>query len=338
MDPTDHPSIQPTSVPTTDPTTEPTRDPTNDPSVHPTVNPTNNPTMEPTIDPTNDPTTNPTKNPTFIPTQSTMNPSQYTNAPSSKPTVFESITISTSTMDTAVSSLSISAGLVGLIVVVSIFDFAVIVGVGYYISKYLVLRTKDPGNASVKAIFKEFSILEWIVLILEIFDIVTDLSFGASLIVSDNNEHLAGLGWVSLLFAAVGISVSFFKYITYRKLIGHQVNGLRKELKECEDETKRTEIVQEIRVRTMDMDVLSLMNGCIEDIPQTLIVLVAISGTKWGVISVLSITMSITSFLLKLSQVIGSKCGCKDTETEQQMKTEMMSNTVKVETVQSDRN
>ncbi len=69
--------------------------------------------------------------------------------------------------------------------------------------------------------------------------------------------------------------------------------------------------MQEIRIRKMDISILSLLNSSIEDIPQTLIVLIYLRF-GFDLISITSLSMSIFSFLFKIQIVIMNKCGCND--------------------------
>eukprot|EP01084_Bolivina_argentea_P178491 308538_1 len=260
----------------------------------------------------------PTLSPTFSPVPSIITTGTPTATTTKTTATATTITIKDSAEISSSSTVKISDALMAIIIIFTLFDIILIIGCVYYILNHLVSRTKNPGNSTLLESLKHFSILAYIGIVLEIIDIITDYIFGLSLIVGKTtNDRLAVLGWLSLMFAIFGLSVFFFKYITYKKIFGYQVVELKQQLKNLTDDTNETvnqrdEIIEEIRYRTMDIDVLSLLNGCIEDIPQTLIVLIVVSNKQWETISVLSISLSMASFILKLSQIIGTKYGCKD--------------------------
>ena len=144
---------------------------------------------------------------------------------------------------------------------------------------------------------------------MEIFDVVTDFIFGISLILpNQEGNFLFLLGWTSMIFTVFGVIGAFCKYMAYRKLIAYQVEMLK--------EQRNNTSAEEIRVRIMDIDVLSLMICCVEDVPQTAIVLIATSGNTWTAASILTIILSIFSFLLKMAQIIAAKAGCKDNHND----------------------
>merc|ERR1712228_680866 len=80
------------------------------------------------------------------------------------------------------------------------------------------------------------------------------------------------------------------------------------------DATTKNTIMEKIRVRVADMDILNFLNACIEDIPQIILVLMVnyVSDNDLTTASVLTLTVSVTSCLLKIGQIIVAKCGCKD--------------------------
>eukprot|EP01084_Bolivina_argentea_P105638 189189_1 len=61
----------------------------------------------------------------------------------------------------------------------------------------------------------------------------------------------------------------------------------------------------------MDISILSLLNSSIEDIPQTLIVLLYLRF-GFDYISITCLSMSILSFVLKIQIVLMNKFGCND--------------------------
>ena len=259
--------------PTIDPTMDPTIDPTIDPTTEPTVDPTKS-TIDPSINPTMEPTKNPTNNSVFW----------YLQIPGS--TIFV------------------------VVIVVLCGDIILIFMCLVYIVIKLLPRSKKPGNATYKNTVREFGIMQCIGIVVELFDMITDYLYAASLIVDDDSSFNS-LGWISLSFAILGLCIFLIKYSTYRKLIASQVKQLKQELNMCHND-KNDEIVKEIRYRTMDINIISLLNGTIEDVPQTLIVLIATSDIKWNYISISSIAFSMISFTLKLSKVIVTSLGCDD--------------------------
>eukprot|EP01083_Nonionella_stella_P302901 1046187_1 len=141
----------------------------------------------------------------------------------------------------------------------------------YYVATKLPMRSRNAkmvGNASLCAAIKRLEVVDHMIVVLDIFDIVTDYLYAASLIIS-NNSYLIVLGWMSLMFSICGLAVTFSKYAAFRKLIAFQVNVLTKEAAEAKTQTKRDDMMNEIRMRLMDMNILSLLNGTVEDIPQT---------------------------------------------------------------------
>eukprot|EP01084_Bolivina_argentea_P257340 433549_1 len=335
--PTTNPTIEPTTNPIFDPTVNPTTIPSNQPTYYPTTYyPTYNPTIEPatnpTIYPTNHPTYYPTYNPTTIPSNQPTNDPTY--APTGLPTHDPTVTVIPTTQPTidptygstyitteqqisdSISSIQTNSLLFSIMAILGCMDLILIIFCLVYIMKKLRLRSEKPGNVSYIDAIKEFGILQYIQIITEIFDITTDYLYAASLIVTDDNDLII-LGWLSLLFSISGLSIFFFKYSTYRKLIALQVKTLRDKLRTCSDDDKRDIIIKEIRHRTMDITIISLLNGCIEDVPQTIIILIATSNIKWNYVSILTISFSIISFTSKLSNVIVTKLGCMDEPTTQ---------------------
>ncbi len=152
--------------------------------------------------------------------------------------------------------------------------------------------------------------MDYFGIIFQLFDIVTDYVFATGLIVSSSTELLTHtLGWISLFIGILGTVAFLSKYMLLKKLSGIQIKKYRHKLKETNDVNKRNKIMQEIRIRKMDISVLSLLNSSIEDIPQTLIVLIYLRF-GFDYISITSLSMSIFSFLLKIQIVLMNKCGC----------------------------
>eukprot|EP01084_Bolivina_argentea_P257339 433548_1 len=309
INPTIHPTIYPSKIPTYEPTYEPTYNPTNEPTYEPTYNPTYEPTYEPSYNPTYEPTYEPTYYPTVFPTE------MPSFIPSSDPTY---ITTEQQKSD-SVPIIQTNSFLFSIVMVVGSIDLILTIFCLVYIVMKVRLRSVKPGNASIIDTIKEFGIIQYMQIVSEIFDIATDYFYAASLIVTPTDDNYAAslilLGWLSLLFSISGLSIFFFKYSTYRKLIAKQAKTLKNQLNACKNDNERDAITQEIRYRTMDITIISLLNGCIEDVPQTLIILIATSNIKWNYISILTISFSIISFTSKLSNVIVTKFGCMDEPT-----------------------
>eukprot|EP01083_Nonionella_stella_P267819 904962_1 len=171
-------------------------------------------------------------------------------------------------------------------------------------------RTRKRGNATyiqtIKCLLHSFPNVFGICV--EMCDMATDFLLAASLIIHNN-----GLGWISLMFAGCGFFIFVFKYSEYRKLIAGQATELRKELKNhYHDEEEMDTIISDISDREMDIHMLSLLNGCCEDVPQTLIVLIVNQNIAWNYLSILTITLSMVSFILKLCTVVATQFRCCD--------------------------
>eukprot|EP01084_Bolivina_argentea_P300955 519059_1 len=179
----------------------------------------------------------------------------------------------------------------------------------YYICSKLLSRTKQPGNASYWQTIKTFNVFCYVGIVLEICDMSTDYLFASSLIISENN-YFNKLGWASLIFSVCGVSVFFFKYGSYRKLIAFQVKNLKEKAKSGDADI--LDIILQISFREMDIHIVSLFNGCVEDIPQMIIILIVNQNIEWNYISILTIALSMISFTLRLSTVVATKLGCCD--------------------------
>eukprot|EP01083_Nonionella_stella_P078945 216323_1 len=316
--PTAHPTIT-TASPTmhTNPPSKlsdlPTSIPTNVPSAIPTYSPSAIPTDSPSAIPTDSPSAIPTDSHSVISTYShaiittssvrstiTNSEEQEPNAGSDEPPTSQTLSLDTH------STLFI------LLISVSTVDVVLITICLYYIVTKLSKRSKTPGNASYMDTLKSFKAVHYIGIVVDLFDIVTDYLFAASLIVGDNASDLILCGWVSLCFAIIGLATCLFKYGTFRKLIALQATQLKKNLESCPNEERKDEIIKQIRYREMDINVISLLNGCIEDLPQTMIVLITTSSVAWSYISVLTISLSMLSFTLKIYKIIATKLGCED--------------------------
>eukprot|EP01083_Nonionella_stella_P029642 81545_1 len=337
------PSFVPTQTPTLFPSTHPaTTQPTNQPSSvstspssfpsnHPasvsnpaTAGPASNPsftTPAPTIGPTLQPTygtSTPTGNPSYTvpPTKSphSVSPTENTASTSSALKDFTSTyTPPTQERDTSDSiSLDPSKPLFYVLVVVSLCATGLSIACIVYllcISK-ISERTKQLGTGTIKGTLKEYGIFEKISLLIEVFDATTDYLFALDLITSTDTV----LGWISLLAAIVGCVIFYIKFFLSKKLIGFQTVRLRKEfVKRGTDESERIALMNGIRQRRMDIAMVGLLISCFEDCPQTIIViLVVTSDIGWSAFSLLSLTLSILSFLIKISQVGMYKYGCSD--------------------------
>eukprot|EP01083_Nonionella_stella_P022797 63029_1 len=267
-------------------------------------------TLSPTPSPTSSPTTT-TASPTLSPTSS---PTATTASPTLSPT--RNTTSSSTLSPTAATHLKQGSTLYYTVVVIGVIDTTLV----FLCLIYIVIKTRAHlraqrrGNATsiqtIKSIVHNLSHV--IGIVLEIFDMSTDYLFAASLIV-DVNDWFNSLGWISLGFAVCGLSIFFFKYSAYRTLIAGQAADLRKKLKnECLETDESNEIISEISDREMDIRIISLLNGCCEDVPQTMIVIIVNQNRAWNYISILTITLSMASFILKLSTVIATQCRCYD--------------------------
>ena len=113
--------------------------------------------------------------------------------------------------------------------------------------------------------------------------------------------------------AIIGLVLFGMKISLTQKLFGHQVSNLLQDLSDAKNEEDKAQIVEQIRQRTVDMDVVSLLIACCEDVPQILVVVIMINGNaKWNAISVLNLSVAVVSFSWKLLQVPSAKLGCKD--------------------------
>eukprot|EP01084_Bolivina_argentea_P027015 50209_1 len=213
----------------------------------------------------------------------------------------------------AETKISVNSDLIITLIVLGIIDAVIFVCCMYYIFTKLATRSKEPNNASWMDAFKEFRFMEYAGIIIESCDIFTDYVFASDLIISNHNRIL---GWMSLLIAILGVILFFSKYLLLKKILGVQVKRYRKQLKETNDRDERDSIMQEIRKRKIDIDVMSLLNASIEDIPQTMIVLIVLHNVGFSYISIASISMSILSFLLKLFGILMTKFGCNDVDDD----------------------
>eukprot|EP01084_Bolivina_argentea_P292548 502967_1 len=288
------------------PTVAPTSTPTPSPS-HPTMKPTLSPTCSPTNiseSPSNTPSNIPTFSPSFTPTLF------FTSQSTSIKELFSSMSPSIE-LSKAV-FVRINGAFMVIIILICILDFTLLVFAVHYIIVKLPFRSTQPGNATYCEAIQRFTVLNYIEICIELTDMGTDYFFASSLIIMDNGNNFFVLGWISLIFAIFGLFVFFFKYNTYRKLIAFQTSNLIQELNTCTVDSRIKEIIEGIRYREMDINMLSLLNGLVEDVPQAMIILVLISNQPWDHLSVLSITFSIISFVLKMAKAIATKFGCTD--------------------------
>eukprot|EP01084_Bolivina_argentea_P276790 472371_1 len=211
-----------------------------------------------------------------------------------------------------------------IIIVLSVTDLFIIIFCIYYIATKLRYRAQEPYNTSWLVAMKQFGVMEYVGIILELIDIVTDWILATNLIIYPKyDSSFKVLGWVSLIFAVCGVAVFICKYFLLKKILGVQIKKYKAQLKQPNDDEKRKQIMKEIRIRKTDIDVMSLLNGSIEDIPQTLIATIILSNFGVDYRSVASISMSILSFLMKLIAIIMTKCGCKDESDVVEMQIKM---------------
>eukprot|EP01084_Bolivina_argentea_P013105 24543_1 len=196
-------------------------------------------------------------------------------------------------------------------------DFMVFLLCMCYIFTGLRKRAKEPVNASWCVAIKEFRFIQYIGIILELFDITTDYVFASDLIVAKSDDTLLViLGWISLVIAILGVILFLCKYSLLKKLLGVQIKRYKEELKQTQNNNnhERNLIMRQIRIRKIDIDVLSLLNSSVEDLPQTMIILIYLNNFGFTYISVVSISISILSFMLKLFSIIMTSFGCNDVE------------------------
>eukprot|EP01084_Bolivina_argentea_P094354 169620_1 len=283
--------------------------------------------MNPTINPTNIPTnpskttshpTNPSIYPTFDPT---IGPSHPTVNPTISSTI-ESTIISLSTTqdenEQLQTTLHISKSLLSLVIVIGMLvGIIIIICIIYlvFISK-ITERTKQIGTATVLETLNEFSWIERLSLGIEVIDIITDYLYGVDLI----THNLASLGWISLFAAGVGCVIFYIKFFLAKKLIGFQSVQLKAEFKQNVDNAEKCLLLMnQLRQRKMDIYMISLLIACFEDCPQSIIVVIVVtSDIGWSSLSVLTMSLAIMSFGIKICQVMMSKCGCKDPEVDGQ--------------------
>eukprot|EP01083_Nonionella_stella_P083941 232190_1 len=177
----------------------------------------------------------------------------------------------------------------------------------------MVQRVSLPGN---QGFFKTLRILGFcgcLPFIFTITDIGSDYLYAVKLI-TETNEDIRMLGWISLFAAIVGLILFGLKVFLLRKLIGYQVYNYKKELKTLSPQSpKAKEIMSQIRKRSIDIDTIGLLISCLEDVPQGVIVVTVIhSNYEWDMISILNFALSVSSFLWGFVQVMASKVGCKD--------------------------
>eukprot|EP01083_Nonionella_stella_P317723 1158199_1 len=159
-----------------------------------------------------------TSNPTGDPTQPSGNPSAFPSVnPSVNPSYYSIISsteeVPNSNKDKA---LRISSSLWSLIAVLSIFDGVILIGCLVYIYLKLLERTKLPGNSSWSQALRQFDKMNYIGVVLELGDLVTDYIFAADLIL--NGVRTATLGWISLMLSVFGLIMFYTKYILMKKL------------------------------------------------------------------------------------------------------------------------
>jgi len=196
-------------------------------------------------------------------------------------------------------------------------------------------RTREHGTASIIETFKAIGIAECVGLLFELSDMASDYLFATTLITADNASH-AQLGWISLVSAALGFILSMLKFKMTQKFLGHQVVALKEalsrlsrpdhDLKRQDVKNAENRLVQQIRTRYVDLDVIALVISCVEDVPQAMIVVMMVAATSiWTKVSILTLTLSMISFFWKLAQVFAGTCGCKDPSGLARVKYSIMS-------------
>eukprot|EP01084_Bolivina_argentea_P274482 467882_1 len=275
----------------------------------PTTEPLFNPTFNPTRwHPTFNPTSNiPSKSPTALSLSTTP-----TKAPSKSP-IINIKTDEQSQIDVVVVKGSL---LFYIILIVGICAGLIsILSIGYMIVSKLCERTQKPGAASWPQTFKQLSCMEKLSLLIEAVDMITDFFFSGDLIANHGNtSNVVILGWISLLSGIAGFLGFIVKMHMMRKLIGWQVPNLIKDLRRPSiTNSKQQKAINKMRQCRIDIDVITLLMACLEDCPQTVIVILIVSSSiGWSSISLANVTVSVISFCMKLLQIVLTKYGCKD--------------------------
>eukprot|EP01084_Bolivina_argentea_P048177 88775_1 len=303
-------------------------------TVSPTFSPTLVPTFSPSLSPTFSPTLSPTVSPSQTPSQHPINsvtlrvtPSPRASSPvlttnviaveSSNLTVFHD-TANDNTKQILMSTWQ--SYWLFIVLFLSIDALIFIVCLAYILTK-LSKRAKEPKVGTWKDAFEEFGALEYVGIIMEIMDIITDYIFATNLILSHRltklGSDVAILGWGSLIFSVFGMVVFICKYALLKKLLGVQIKEYRHKLSINKgDSDKRAEIMNKIRYCKLDIDVVNLLNGAVEDGPQMLIALTVLMNIGFNLISIISITLSVLSFVMKIIGILMTKLGCKDVSDE----------------------
>ena len=189
-------------------------------------------------------------------------------------------------------------------------------------SVYLVIfaRKRSIAFGQMKKLdfVKETGILFKIGILLSFTDVITDYVYAFSLILRSNQQSIQFLGWLSLICGSIGTTLCIFHMVFARKIYS-KIPGLKVKLQsvvnsnnnEMDDEIEHT--LGEIRSRKVDIGVFAILIVCIEDIPQMAIIFLVNSMlSSWTEISIIALSMSIISCLMKFMTIMMDGCGCND--------------------------
>eukprot|EP01084_Bolivina_argentea_P281854 482345_1 len=271
---------------------------------------------------TDSPTLSPTTSPTMVPTNRNMPTNFPSYLPSYSPLI-EPILVLTTNYQVEKSKVGIfetgSIVYYVALVVAIIGSVITFICVFYVIFSKLCIRTRAFGSSTTIQTLKEVGFITLIFFVFEIVDVVTDYILAVDLI-TDENDEISALGWISLLAAIIGLILFFVKFVLMKKLIGFQIPQLKENFQNAQSEMEENTLANEIRIRRTDIYIISLLIGCFEDCPQSVIVVIVTSNMGWNVISILSISCSVLSFGLKCMQIILSRYGCLDPDDVQKYK------------------
>lgn len=114
----------------------------------------------------------------------------------------------------------------------------------------------------------------------------------------------------------IGIIWFYVKTILIRKFIGFQCVKLEEKLrKNFNNGQECFVVIEKIRVRKTDLNVIGLIAACFEDCPQIIIVIVVTTtsiGHGWTAITLATLCASMVSFLIKFWSVTFARFGCVD--------------------------
>eukprot|EP01084_Bolivina_argentea_P079095 143521_1 len=208
-------------------------------------------------------------------------------------------------------NISLSDNMLITVIGLGSVDLIIFIWCIYYIFTELIKRAKEPNNTSLCDTINQFRFIDYIIIILEIFNIITDYIFVVYLLMDTSSEiRIFALSWLALIVSILGVILFVFKYILLNKILGVQIKQYQLALSHARDDIKQQKMITEIRIRRFDIDVISLFNSSIEDIPLILIILIHINEFGFDYISIVTLSMSILVCLIKLHTMCMTKLGC----------------------------